>query len=390
MYSSEETTSAGVLIEESWRRERFDPEAFPEIASKAVEPFEAPDIGEVIEKRRDSIDSSYKFSDLDLILYKTPRFSIDLLLWLDGTTAIHQHGFCGAFKLLSGSSLHVTYEFSQARSISDSLRVGRLIPSVHEIMRRGEVRKIAAGDQFIHANMHLERPTITLVVRTVERSLGGPQFNYHRPYLAMCDGSKDLATRTQRLLEFAFRSGGDAECERVARTLLSESTPDDALIVLMNARILLGDPQRLTRLLDAAFYRVDGKAIRETIWQQRWNRLGLKWVRGASDPRHKLIGALLLSGLGRTEILLRLMEEFGEDRFDLAAHVVRMLLNTTRRVVIPRADEPSLAQCIALGEMPADPAVRQTLMSTPAGQIWREIELTYLAFSNDDTSRKKG
>jgi len=42
-------------------------------------------------------DLPAKFGDPPITLYNSPRFHIDIYFWLEGTTEIHQHGFCGAF-----------------------------------------------------------------------------------------------------------------------------------------------------------------------------------------------------------------------------------------------------------------------------------------------------
>ena len=55
------------------------------------------------------------FADPPITIYSGPRFHIDVYFWFEGTTAIHQHAFCGAFQVLLGSSIHSWYEFERPR-----------------------------------------------------------------------------------------------------------------------------------------------------------------------------------------------------------------------------------------------------------------------------------
>jgi hypothetical protein len=63
-----------------------------------------------------------------------PRFYIQLLFWMDGTTAIHQHEFSGAFHVMHGSSIHAHYEFEKAQPVTPYLRVGNVKMKKMEIL----------------------------------------------------------------------------------------------------------------------------------------------------------------------------------------------------------------------------------------------------------------
>jgi hypothetical protein len=69
-------------------------------------------------------DVSATFGDPPLTLFSGPRFHIDVYYWLDGTTSVHQHSFCGAFQVLIGSSIHSQYSF-QNRPAAQSTFLGR-------------------------------------------------------------------------------------------------------------------------------------------------------------------------------------------------------------------------------------------------------------------------
>jgi hypothetical protein len=117
-------------------------------------------------------------------MWSGPDFFIQALTWIDGTTDIHQHGFEGAFAVAEGASLHVPYGFDLDATAADGhLVAGQLTMGRPEILRPGAVRPIDAGFGFVHALFHLERPTVTIVVRNKSSGLPYPQYSYLRPGL---------------------------------------------------------------------------------------------------------------------------------------------------------------------------------------------------------------
>src|SRR4051812_26038221 len=113
-----------------WKRENFSLPKFPEIARAALErnpPSRKIDFATLArdflfnEDQPPQTDSP--FGEPELVVYSHPRFYIQLLFWLDGTTAIHQHEFSGAFHVMHGSSIHAHYEFDKAQAITPYLRV---------------------------------------------------------------------------------------------------------------------------------------------------------------------------------------------------------------------------------------------------------------------------
>lgn len=84
-----------------------------------------------------------------------------------------------AFKVPIASALKNT--------ASDRLSMGRTNFLNSELLRRGDVRTIHSGGRLIHALFHLDRPSVSLVVRTFNLDKGQPQYYYSRPYLALHD-----------------------------------------------------------------------------------------------------------------------------------------------------------------------------------------------------------
>lgn len=142
-----------------------------------------------------------QFGEPPIKVYEGRRFYIEVLFWTDGTTAIHQHGFSGAFQVLAGGSIHTTYEFAAEEAINRELVLGKLAVTGSELLRRGDIRPIRSGDQFIHSLFHLDRPSVTLVARTDRDSGSDPQYSYYHPGIAFAPFVADeRASRLLRLL----------------------------------------------------------------------------------------------------------------------------------------------------------------------------------------------
>jgi hypothetical protein len=128
--------------------------------------------------------SSDQFGQPPAVMFRTSDLEIQAITWMEGTTSTHQHGFDGAFRVAWGSSLQVSYLFEQAETLADGHMVaGRLSMIEPEILRVGDVHPIYSGPDFIHALFHLERPSVTIVVRNSSSDLPFPQYNYRLPGL---------------------------------------------------------------------------------------------------------------------------------------------------------------------------------------------------------------
>ena len=197
----------GANIETLWRDKNYSEALFPAIAERALQEFDLPlkvsawdtiswAIGEnhLLEQR----DLAGRFGDPPITLYNSPRFHIDIYFWLDGTTSIHQHGFCGAFQVLLGSSIHSDYDFKPQEIVNTFVQLGDVKLDDCELLKVGDVRQIRAGREFIHALFHLDQPSATVVIRTTRSPLHQPQFDYQKPFLAIDPFFED-PTMTKKL-----------------------------------------------------------------------------------------------------------------------------------------------------------------------------------------------
>lgn len=183
----------GSLVEERWKDRNYDEKVFPEIAAetltetdprKWVDPWEIIRWVNATSQLPAQQDVPGAFGNPPITLFSGPRFYIDVYYWVDGTTTIHQHGFCGAFQVLLGSSIHGHYRFTTTREINQNFIVGNLSLESVELLEQGAVKRILAGDQYIHSLFHLDRPSATICVRTYQTYKGVPQWNYYKPFFA--------------------------------------------------------------------------------------------------------------------------------------------------------------------------------------------------------------
>ena len=162
----------GEEIHANLKHNSFDEQAFPAIAAEALSridlqnDFQLDQLAEFVITTKIKQQPSLAFSNLPPIVYRCEEFYIELLIWMDATTAIHQHAFSGAFRVLVGSSFHSVYEFNEHEQINSQLLLGDVRLKMAEILRTGDVRLIHSGRSGLaHALFHLDRPSVTVVVR---------------------------------------------------------------------------------------------------------------------------------------------------------------------------------------------------------------------------------
>jgi hypothetical protein len=183
----------GHEVERLWCEANYDEAKLPSIAKDALKSADLPskltawDVLEWTLKQNTlppQKDVRGNFGDPPITLFVGPRFHIDVYFWFDGTTAIHQHSFSGAFQVLLGSSIHSWYEFERDEVINTFAETGKMSLKVCELLEVGDTQEIWGGRQYIHSLFHLDQPSATIVVRTTSSPLDLPQYSYHKPGLA--------------------------------------------------------------------------------------------------------------------------------------------------------------------------------------------------------------
>ena len=305
----------GHEIEEVWRNENYNEEIFPAIAADALRRAELPTkltAWEVIEwalaqnELPPQKDPNANFGDPPITLFVSPRFYIDVYFWLEGTTAIHQHGFCGAFQVLHGSSIHSWYEFEPREKINSLAEIGTMTLKVCELFKVGDVQEIRAGRQYIHSLFHLDQPSATIVIRTEKSPMHLPQFNYEKPSLAV-DPFFEHQTTTKKLQSLAAlykTSHPDADAQTAK--VLADSDFHTAFIILSSVRhYFTANP------MDAMFKLADKS-------KERFNAL-LDVVRARHGARTETLTAVFAHRDMSDEIIrLRHFVTNAEHRFFLA------------------------------------------------------------------------
>jgi len=384
----------GAEIEETWRALDYNEEKFPSIAAEALRRADLPSklsAWDVVEWTLDQTelppqkDPSANFGEPPITLFVAPRFYIDVYFWLDGTTQIHQHGFCGAFQVLLGSSIHSWYEFDRAESINTFLETGEMRLKVCELLKLGDVQEISAGRRYIHSLFHLDQPSATIVVRTEKSPLYLPQYSYHKPYIAL-DPFFDHQTTTKKMQSLGplFRVN-HPETDRLVSRLLETSDFQTSFAILSLVQNHLGSgplgqlfkleslAARFASFLEIVVRRHGAKAARlHEVFEHRDRQNELVRRRSyVTEPEHRFFFALLLNVDGRDRILSLVKSRFADadpiDKvldwiYDLAQTRV-VGVNTPNALGMESFDDVDLSILENLIRGKSEPETRETLQA---------------------------
>ena len=193
----------------AWKSVDFNPSDFPRIASTTLaalppsEHIKPMDLfGQFLNSDKVPAQSTSGFGQPELIVFENNRFYIQVLVWMDGSTDVHQHLFDGAFHVMHGSSIHSRFAFDDMREVSAHLRTGTLRMTSTELLVAGQTVPITAGTGFIHSLFHLDSPSLTVVIRTHTSPGAGPQFTYLAPHIAIDPFLADTLTlRRKQILD---------------------------------------------------------------------------------------------------------------------------------------------------------------------------------------------
>jgi hypothetical protein len=201
----------GTRIAKSWSHSRYEFDALPDIATTELD--RAP-VHHAVDWRSllhwvvstdtlpPQINLDATFGEPPLTVFWHPHFYIEALYWCTSTTAVHGHGFVGAFQVLAGTSLQSLFTFESATPSGQRCRIGQLRQTDAKLLRPGTTQQILGGEDFVHSVFHLGYPSVTIVVRTFGAPPARLQYGYYRPGVAIPnDLSFDPFTR--RLLQIA-------------------------------------------------------------------------------------------------------------------------------------------------------------------------------------------
>jgi hypothetical protein len=303
----------GDRIERAWRAAAYDSETFPEIARQLLAASELHNTVTCETILRwlvtcpqipgQPVDMT--FGDPPVRVYNGRRFYIEILCWNEGTTAIHQHSFSGAFQVLAGGSVHTSYAFEQRERIGQDLVLGDLRAHDSELLGPGDLQLIKPGNRLIHSLFHLGRPSITLVARTKHEGNRGPQYTYLKPGLGYDPFMpEDRIPRILRLLD-ALEARAP---ETVSLVMDLVSSADLATVVSLLLRwfrvnSITGDVRDTLLEVVSRRHANLAKVLRPALEEARRQALVIARRRRYHHPQHRFFLALLLNVGTRAQIL---------------------------------------------------------------------------------------
>ena len=261
-------------------------------------------------------DLDGKFAEPPLSVYHGGDFDISALTWLDGTTSIHQHNFCGAFHVLAGSSIHSRYRFDAWQPPAHRQRAvgGRLHLLDLEVLHAGDTRIIARGSDMIHSLFHMTRPSVTIVIRTItDDSASEVQYDYRWPGLAF-DPFQRHGPAVRKLQYLRMLRVLDEDSAHVhLRRVLQDADLHLAYLLISEQTRISAVPEQARSL--AAMCTALSDDERKLLFQAAHNDLLSHAVvhlrRKLHDPGHRYLLALLLNVFDRQELLRLVQREFG-------------------------------------------------------------------------------
>jgi predicted metal-dependent enzyme (double-stranded beta helix superfamily) len=312
----------GGKVLERWKQENFSLEKFPEIARIAIEerlPSEHVDLSAFIQEFLLNDDQPLQtpsgFGQPELVAYDHPRFYIQILVWMDGTTDIHQHEFSGAFHVMSGSSIHAHYTFEKAQSVTPHLRMGEVRMQNIELLEAGRTVPIVSGQSCIHSLFHLDTPSVTVVVRTQNDPGMNPQFNYLPPHMAVDPMFHDTLTmRRKQLLDLLEQMQVPGYAALVLK-MVEELDFERGFYLLQHCMGALSESGDFDTAL-SVFEKKHGALAAgvAATREEGVRRDAIKSMRGAiAEPEHRFFLALLMNVSTRAELLRLVAQRFPEE-----------------------------------------------------------------------------
>lgn len=315
----------GNQVELAWARCNYDEERFPELARAALLEFQSEFaleqlVDEVLRASPGRLlpqhDIQSTFGEPPLTVFTGRRFYIAINFWVSSSIAIHEHGFCGAFRVLQGSSFHARYSFEPRTRINSHLKVGSVRPGELELLQPGDVSVIGRSGAGAHRLFHIERPSATLVVRT-RGEAGATQFTYLPPGIAynpffLGTPEDPVASRRHELLRLLGVTNFDALKPRLFAYLRGSelSTAFEATLSLVKVVVdRADDPAEFQAALDEIAGVVAerdaefARALRDSVSELLWSTNILHRRELVRGPDERYLFAVLLNAPDRATVL---------------------------------------------------------------------------------------
>ena len=279
------------------------------------------------------------FGEPGVTLFAGERFTIEALCWHTGTPAIHHHGFSGAFRMITGSSVHSCYRF-EPHTRAGSLIVGRLVLRQTDVIESGAVVEIPRGDALIHSTFHLERLNMTLVVRTQE--ISGGELTYLPPGVAYDSSMRTPALHKQlQLLDTLNRISHPGYVESV-HAAIDRGEPYDSLVILLRAGgHAMADADTFAGFVErfVTHHGPSAQPMAAALWEARRRGMVARLRERVVDRESRFFLAVLMASATRRGLLLPMEQRYGRDAPAQIAEGVAGLLegDAARRAVTAAA-----------------------------------------------------
>ncbi|MDB4408589.1 hypothetical protein N9192_00100 [Akkermansiaceae bacterium] len=309
----------GGTVLERWREINFSLEAFSELARIAIDeapPSKNVDLEEVIQEFLANDDQPFQsqsgFGQPELVAFNDPRFYIQILFWMEGTTKIHQHEFSGAFHVMAGSSVHSQFDFKSAQSVTPHISTGELRMNKIELLETGRTIPITSGRECIHSLFHLDTPSVTVVVRTHHDPGTGPQYNYLPPHIAVDPLHADALTMRRKQLLDVLETLDDPSYVTQVRGMVESLDFERGFHILLHVmgRLQLLDKWEVMLTAFQARHGELAKGVPDTLAECHRREFITQMRYHIEDPDHRFFLALLMNVQNRDDILALIIARF--------------------------------------------------------------------------------
>ncbi|MEZ4315029.1 MAG: hypothetical protein R3F14_44010 [Polyangiaceae bacterium] len=338
-------------------------------------------------------DLAEAFGEPPITVYRGRDFHVEVLFWLRTVTTVHGHGFSGAFQALSGERLQTRHAFvpatqaeaaakaevapnaetaapaevltGEVRHLGGEVLTGEVRHLGGEVLTPGDVVEI--NRDLVHAVVHLEEPSATIVVRTGSDPDAGPQLDLRAPWLAH-DPFHTAEARLRKVQALRLLCQTD-EPRALARAvdLLARADLATTLDVLDLTYRTFGTEAHIAPLLDAARAH-HGPALTakllDVLREDRRLRAAQSLRRTTPDPSARFFLALLHHVPTRDDMLPLIAARFpGADPIGL---IERFLddVSGTSRAGVDTADPLTRALLHAMLRADTPEAIRRHLART--------------------------
>jgi hypothetical protein len=165
-------------IDQTWKKDGYTKDNFSKACTNVLSDFEFDCSLEQFDKEMGEwilagnlptqLNVYNAFGQPPVTLFNNGQFVIDIYFWMYVDTSIHSHSFSGAFKLLYGRSVHEIFSVGPKNVFSDDVMSTHINKTSTKLILPGDTQEITSGNEFSHRLIHLDAPTVTLCVRTVD------------------------------------------------------------------------------------------------------------------------------------------------------------------------------------------------------------------------------